>query len=141
MARIVVGIDGSEQGARALRRAVEEARLRGAALDVVHASPETVTITDPVLGPPVRYEEVLEGAREIVEQALAGVDVTGLEVERIVAVGQAAHVLCDAARGADLLVVGSRGLGGFRGLLLGSVTHQVVTHAPCAVLVVVPEDR
>jgi nucleotide-binding universal stress UspA family protein len=60
-----------------------------------------------------------------------GLDVTTEAVE-----GQAAAVLLHAARDADLLVVGSRGLGGFRGLLLGSVSQQCVDHAPCPVVVV-----
>jgi nucleotide-binding universal stress UspA family protein len=141
VARIVVGIDGSEQALRALRRAVEEARLRGARLDVVHASPEVITITDPVLGPPIRHDTLLEGGQDVIERALSGVDRQGVEVEPIVMVGQPARVLCDVARGADLLVVGARGLGGFRGLLLGSVTHQVLSHASCPVLVIVPEGR
>jgi nucleotide-binding universal stress UspA family protein len=141
VARIVVGIDGSEQALRALRRAVEEARLRGARLDVVHASPEVITITDPVLGPPIRHDTLLEGGQDVIERALSGVDRQGVEVEAIVMVGQPARVLCDVARGADLLVVGARGLGGFRGLLLGSVTHQVLSHASCPVLVIVPEGR
>jgi nucleotide-binding universal stress UspA family protein len=141
VARVVVGVDGSEHALRAVRRAVEEARLRGASLDVVHASPAVITIPDPVLGPPIRHEELREDGERIVDRAMASVDTGGVEVERIVDIGQAARVLCDVARGADLLVVGSRGLGGFRGLLVGSVTHQVVAHAPCPVLVVVPEDR
>jgi nucleotide-binding universal stress UspA family protein len=141
VARIVVGIDGSEQARRALHRAVEEARLRGARLDVVHASPEVITITDPVLGPPIRHDTLLEGGRDVLDQALSGVDLRGVEVERLAMVGQPARVLCDVARGADLLVVGARGLGGFRGLLLGSVTHQVLSHASCPVLVIVPEGR
>jgi nucleotide-binding universal stress UspA family protein len=142
VARIVVGVDGSEQALRALRRAVEEARLRGARLDVVHASPEVITITDPVLGPPIRHDTLLEGGQDVIERALSGVDDRqGVEVEPIVMVGQPARVLCDVARGADLLVVGARGLGGFRGLLLGSVTHQVLSHASCPVLVIVPEGR
>jgi nucleotide-binding universal stress UspA family protein len=94
-----------------------------------------------VLGPPVRHDAALEGGREVLDRAIAGIDLQGVAVERIVAIGQAARVLCDVAAGADMLVVGARGLGGFRSLLLGSITHQVVSHAPCAVLVVVPEDR
>jgi nucleotide-binding universal stress UspA family protein len=141
MARIVVGIDGSEHAARALRRAVEEARMRGAQLDVVRAIPEPVTLSDPVLGPPIPRAELRDSGLELIEQALAEVDLRDLEVERLVDIGNPSRVLCDAAKGADLLVVGSRGFGGFRGLLVGSVTHQVVAHAPCPILVMVPEDR
>ena len=141
MTRVVVGVDGSEHAARALARAVGEARLRGAGLDVVHAIPEPLKFADPVKAPPPAPEKVREAGAKLIEQALAGVDVGGLETARIVAVGHTSRVLCDVAEGADLLVVGSRGYGGFRGLLVGSVTHQVVAHAPGPVLVVVPEDR
>jgi nucleotide-binding universal stress UspA family protein len=141
MARVVVGVDGSEHAVRAVRRAADEARLRGASLEVVHASPEVVTVPDPVLGPPIQRDELRAGGEEIVDRLLSGIDLHDLQVERIVDIGQPARVLCDVARGADVLVVGSRGLGGFRGLLVGSVTHQVVAHAPCPVLVVVPEGR
>ena len=138
MARIVVGVDGSEHAGRALGRAVKEARLRGARLDVVHAIPVPLKFADPVLAPPPPLDELREAGEKLIEQALAAVDHEGLDVRRITSVGHTAQLLCDAAEGADLLVVGSRGFGGFRGLLVGSVTHQVVAHAPCPVLVVVP---
>ncbi len=141
MARIVVGVDGSEQATRALARALIEARLRGAELDVVHAVPEPLMFADPVLAPPPPPERLREAGARLIEQALAEVDTEGIDIERVVAVGHTSRVLCDVAKGADLLVVGSRGHGGFRGLLVGSVTHQVVAHAPCPVLVVVPDAR
>lgn len=141
MRRVVVGVDGSEHAARALARAVEEARLRRAVLDIVHAVPGPVMFADPVLAPPPSPERLREAGAKLVEQALAGVNTEGLETTPVVAVGHTAKVLCDVAEDADLLVVGSRGYGGFRGLLVGSVTHQVVAHAPCPVLVVVPEGR
>jgi nucleotide-binding universal stress UspA family protein len=140
MSRVVVGIDGSEQAGRALRLAVEEARLRGAELAVVHVVPLPFDLTEPVLMPQPTKDELRAMGRAVIDEALGGVGVDDLEVERIVLIGHAAHRLCSAARGADLLVVGSRGLGGFRGLLVGSVTHQVVGHAPCPILVVVPEQ-
>lgn len=141
MARIVVGVDGSEHAARALARAVDEARLRGAELDVVHAVPEPLMFADPVLAPPPPPKMLREAGARLIEQALAEVDTDGIEIERIVTIGHTSRVLCDVAKGADLLLVGSRGYGGFRGLLVGSVAHQVVAHAPCPVLVVVPEAR
>ena len=141
MARIVVGIDGSDRARRALRWALGEARLRHADLDVVHAVSEPRTFADPVLFPPIPIADLKTEGLKVVDQALAGLDGGHVGIERIAAVGGAARILCDAAIGADLLVVGSRGLGGFRGLLVGSVTQQVVAHAPCPVVVVVPEDR
>lgn len=141
MTRVVVGIDGSEHAGRALARAVEEARSRGAELDVVHAAPAPLKFADPVKAPPPAPERLREAGAKLIDQALAEVDIRDLETTRIAAVGHTSRVLCDVARGADLLVVGSRGHGGFRGLLVGSVTQQVVAHAPCPVLVVVPEAR
>jgi nucleotide-binding universal stress UspA family protein len=141
MSRVVVGIDGSEQAEQALRRAVEEARLRGAELAVVNVVPIPFDLTDPVLTTQPSEDELRALGRAVIDEALGNVGVEDLEVERIVMIGHAAHGLCNAARGAELLVVGSRGLGGFRGLLVGSVTHQVVGHAPCPILVVVPEHR
>ena len=140
MERIVVGIDGSETSQRALRWALEEGRLRQAAVAVVHtwhspsggAYPYGVPAFDPEL-----YEKA---ARQVLDTAVDEEDTAGLPVpvERIVALGGAASVIIEAAKGADLVVVGSRGLGGFKGLLLGSVSHQVTHHAPCPVVVVPP---
>jgi nucleotide-binding universal stress UspA family protein len=50
-------------------------------------------------------------------------------------------VLVETAKDADLLVIGSRGLGGFRGMLLGSVTQQVIAHAPCPIVVITPDEE
>ncbi len=141
MPRVVVGIDGSEQAERALQRAVEEARLRGADLTVVHVVSLPFNLADPILTPRPTEHELRSLGLELIDRALGDLAVDDLDVERIALIGHAAHQLCEAAQGADLLVVGSRGLGGFRGLLVGSVTHQVVGHAPCPILVVVPQDR
>jgi nucleotide-binding universal stress UspA family protein len=77
---------------------------------------------------------------DALEQASAG-DIEGVEVRRTIAAGNPASVLCDAAGDADLVVGGARGMGGFKGRLVGSVSHQVVGHAPCPVVVVAPEPR
>jgi nucleotide-binding universal stress UspA family protein len=81
-------------------------------------------------------------ARRELERALAdaGEPAAGVEVEPVVREGAPARVLLEEADKADLLVVGSRGLGGFRGLLLGSVSQQCSHHAPCPV-VIVPHER
>lgn len=144
MGRIVVGVDGSRESERALRWAVDEARLRGSELELVQAAPRAGML-DAVTSLSSRAE-LEEGAEHLLERVLEEVvlprlDTDDIVVHRTVRSGPAAEVLCEAARGADLLVVGARGQGGFRGLLLGSVAAQVVSHAPCPVLVTVPEDR
>jgi nucleotide-binding universal stress UspA family protein len=88
--------------------------------------------------PVVDPKEFEQYAETVAEQALAALreQTEGVDVERVTGEGQAAHVLLEQARDADLLVVGSRGRGGFTGLLLGSVSQQVAHHAPCPVVVV-----
>lgn len=139
--RVVVGIDGSTGARNALRWAIAEARYRGAVLDVIHAwhppylggHPYAVPAPDPDL-----YEGA---ARQVLHEAVAAEDTHGLAqpVEEILTLaGSAASALLEASKGADLVVVGSRGLGGFGELLLGSVSHQVAHHATCPVVVVPP---
>jgi nucleotide-binding universal stress UspA family protein len=134
---ITVGMDGSEGASAALRWAASEARLRGAGLRVVHAW----SIPAMAYGfvPPVSFEDDLGGAAAGgLDKWLADAraDLEGLEVERLTGEGNAAKVLTDAAADAELLVVGSRGLGGFRELLLGSVSHQCAQRAPCPVVII-----
>lgn len=136
MGRIVVGIDASEPSLRALRWAVDEARLRGADLELVHAfpRPELIGMTMVVTLP--SDDELRAASEQVLDEALAGVGgVDDLTVTRRVDAGGPASVLVEAASGAELLVLGARGLGGFRGMLLGSVTQQVIAHAPCPVVV------
>ena len=152
--RIVVGVDGSEGGQAALRFALEEARLRGAALHVVHAwklplyegVPGAFVLAGP-LEPTPPLDEVRQAlqdaAERVVEDALrdvAGDGAADLEVHREVVEAAPARALIAFAEGADLLVVGSRGRGGFLGLRLGSVSSQCTHHAPCPV-VIVPHTR
>jgi nucleotide-binding universal stress UspA family protein len=141
---IVVGVDGSESARAALRFAVEEARLRSARMRVVAAWHVPTTVyqgayvpTNPSLG-----EELETSTRRAVEAALGELsDVAeDIVVETVVREGQAAQILIEEAESADLLVLGSRGLGGFRGLLLGSVSQQCAHHASCP-LVIVPHPR
>jgi nucleotide-binding universal stress UspA family protein len=142
MALIVVGVDGSPGAQAALEWAAAEARLRGAPLRIAHAwHLPAATYGSGGFVPPVgmSWDDDLEAA------ARAGLDkvvddaselLAGIEVERHLGEGPAAVVLTDAARGADMLVVGSRGLGGFKELLLGSVGHQCAQHAACPVVIV-----
>lgn len=144
MKRIVVGVDGSEESRLALRWAADEAKLRGAALRVVHARPSPYAI---LAGLNVQMGERFDGdvienerriADDLVEKALikTGVEASGLSIEREVSQGPAVATLLEAAQEADLLVVGTRGLGGFTGLVLGSVSQQCAQHASCPVVIV-----
>ncbi len=136
MGRIVVGIDASEPSLRALRWAVDEARLRGADLELVHAfpRPELIGMTMVVTLP--SDDELRVASEQVLDEAVTAVGgIDDVPLTRRVEAGGPASVLVDAAADADLLVLGARGLGGFRGLLLGSVTQQVIAHAPCPVVV------
>lgn len=141
MSRIVVGVDSSEHGTRALRWAVAEARLRDSSLEVLHSVAPDDLPAYPVVRPRPQDSELKEAGDRLLAEAVEKVDVGDVEVTTTAVVGPPAERLCEAARGADLLVMGARGLGGFKGLLLGSATQQAVSHAPCPVVVVVPEDQ
>ena len=142
MGRIVVGLDSSAESVRALKWALDEARLRGAELQLVHAYPTPELVALPAVVTLPSDDELRVAASEVIAEQLQKVGGSDeVEITTTVRSGGAAAVLCEVAQGADLLVVGARGLGGFRGLLLGSVTHQVVAHAPCPVVVTVPEGR
>jgi nucleotide-binding universal stress UspA family protein len=88
--------------------------------------------------PPFDRRELEQSANAIAEKALADLaeDMAGLDVEHVAVEGQPAQVLVDEAEDAELLVVGSRGHGGFTGLLLGSVSQQCAHHARCPVVIV-----
>jgi nucleotide-binding universal stress UspA family protein len=137
MGRIVVGVDGSENSLVALRWALDEAQRSHATVQAV------ITWHYPYTGvgfvPYVDASGLDDGARLTLEEALGTAcpdDETRRSIERLVVQDSPAHALVEAAKGADLLVVGSRGRGGFTGLMLGSVSTQCVHHAPCAVVVV-----
>jgi nucleotide-binding universal stress UspA family protein len=142
MSVIVVGVDHSPEAGEALRFAFEEAQLRRAKLRVVHAwlfgyiSATGFESSFPVLG---GERNDLRGAvvaaldatlRDVVREA------GDVDIERRIVEGTPAAVLVEESRDADLLVVGSRGLGGFSGLLLGSVSQQCAHHAACPVVIV-----
>ena len=138
--RILAGVDGSGPSRLALEWAVAEARLRHGLVRVVTAwefPPVTVgmegLIHDPKVFP--------QAARRVQKETLHRVDSAGVTVTGDVVQGHPAAVLLRAAEDADLLVVGSRGLGGFTGMLLGSVSTQVLHHSPCPVLVVRTRSR
>ncbi len=146
--RIVVGVDGSEDAARALNWAVREAARCGTTLEIVTTweDPYRYWGERPPLGV-VEQEErgALSGARAVAEEAAARARALahGLPVTTRVTEDDAASSLIEASRGAELLVVGTRGRGGFGGLLLGSVSQKCIGHAHCPVVVVraVTPDR
>jgi nucleotide-binding universal stress UspA family protein len=139
--RIVVGVDGSPSSRAALRWAIHQAKLTGATIDAVTAwrMPASYAWTqDGVTGIgdyPAEAQRILTAAIN----ELAGVD-TDVKIRPLVEEGHPAQVLVEAAHGADLLVVGRRGHGGFSAALLGSVSQNCVHHAPCPVLVVRGND-
>ena len=134
--RIVVGVDGSEASKDALRWAARQAQLTGASLEAVMSWEITATSTYPVPVPD-GYDpasDAKDALNETVQSVLGQAD--GLELVPAVLQGPAANTLVHEARGADLLVVGSRGHGALVGMLLGSVSEQCVAHATCPVVVV-----
>jgi nucleotide-binding universal stress UspA family protein len=136
---IVVGVDGSEPSLEALRWAIDEARVRHSTVRAVYG---WFMHWDAPYGfaPPETFdrERLQREAGEALDEWVT--QVTGqspdIEIERDAVEGQAAHVLVGVAEGAELLVVGSRGHGGFSGLLLGSVSQQCAHHAPCPVVII-----
>lgn len=134
---VVVGVDDSEGARRALRCAAQVARERGWKLLVVHAW-HVMYPTAPFLVPPVDIEPAARAAAEAtvakIEEDVFGSE-RDIEIEERVAEAPAAELLVEASKEADLLVVGSRGRGGFASLTLGSVSSACVHHAHCPVLV------
>jgi nucleotide-binding universal stress UspA family protein len=143
---VVVGVDASEGANAALQWAVAEARLRKARLRAVFAWTLSYPRSDgygyligPLDVPPYGgVSDQRHAAEEVLERATAHLapPPDGLELDREVVEGPGAEVLVDAAADADLLVVGSRGHGGFAGLLLGSVSQQCAHRAACPVVIV-----
>ncbi len=133
--RIVVGVDGSSASERALDWAVAETRRTDGSLHLVSAwvfpmalgYAFTTTVRD------VRQaaEELLDHSTAHAREAAPGIKVSGETTEQL-----PGPALVAAARDADILVVGSRGLGGFEGLLIGSVSRYCSRHAACSVVVV-----
>jgi nucleotide-binding universal stress UspA family protein len=133
--RIVVGVDGSEPSKAALRWAIGQAKLTGGSVDAVMSwrYPSAFGLA-PTAGADVDFEG---DARDALTAALS--EAGGLEpdvpVRPLVVEGHAAEVLVQASKGADLLVVGSRGRGAFTSTMIGSVSINCVLHAHCPVLV------
>lgn len=133
--KIVVGLDGSPSSAAALAWARREARLRDVPLDVVLVF-EPLSYGS-IRGYPFPSQEVEQAARANAQRVLDDAEIDDVQVERhLIRAGDAATALIERSHQADLLVVGSRGHGGFAGLLLGSVSQKCVQHAACPVVVV-----
>jgi nucleotide-binding universal stress UspA family protein len=139
--RVVVGVDGSACGARALAWAAEQATRTGAALEMVTAW-QWPTSYGWALPLPSDFDPA-SGARQVQTDALTAVraDHPDLNVTEVVAEGSSAQVLIDRSEDADLLVVGSRGHGELTGMLVGSVSEHCVAHAHCPVVVVREDSR
>ena len=142
--RIVVGVDGSEPSRAALRWALREGAKRDAVVQAVHVW-EVPVIYGPVgVGFPYDTGPIEDASRklldDVVDKAVAETGETGVTVERTLLSGGVATTVLEVADGADLLVVGRRGLGGFQRLLLGSVSEHLARHAPCPVVVIPAEE-
>ncbi|RAX16283.1 universal stress protein [Pseudarthrobacter sp. AG30] len=138
--RIVVGVDGSAESRFAVEWAVTEARLRHGQVRAVTAweyPPEAAGMEAMIWDSNI-FEPTARGMQT---DTLKGADTEGVDVTGDVVQGPTVTVLINASMDADLLVVGSRGHGGFTGLLLGSVSTQVLHHAACPVLVVRTRPR
>lgn len=136
---IVVGVDGSPAGAAAIGFAFEEASVRGARLRALLAWTHPVSTGPGDMVPLVHDLGILAADEQrLLSEALAGrrAEYPDVEVVAETVRGRAARVLAEASGHADLLVVGSRGRGGFAGLLLGSVGHAMLMRARCPVAVV-----
>lgn len=137
--RIVVGYDGSDQAQAAVDWAAAEARQRRLPLTIVHAvlPPVNASAFGPGLPVPLdALDEVMGHARRELDTLATRSELTGLEIAIQVEIGSAAGVLIEASQTAAMVVLGSRGRGGFAGLLLGSTGDQVAAHAQCPAVIV-----
>jgi nucleotide-binding universal stress UspA family protein len=137
--RVVVGVDDSHAAARALRVAFEQASFRGVGLTAVHSYgwPDETGPGD--IPPPVHDEEGLRDVeRRMLEESVTGwaEKYPDVDLRHRTVRGRAGAVLTELSAGAELLVVGTRGRGGFTGLLLGSVSQAAIHHAGCPIVIV-----
>jgi nucleotide-binding universal stress UspA family protein len=141
--RIVVGVDGSEPAQRALEWALDAGREHQAVVEAVSVWAFPYMTGEVFTALAYDPAPLAAAASHVLDEALTSVDTSGLPapVVRTVSSGGTATAILEVAADADLIVVGSRGLGGFRELLLGSVSHQLAHHAECPLVVVPPTDR
>jgi nucleotide-binding universal stress UspA family protein len=139
--RIVVGVDSSATARRALDWALDAARAHGARVEVVHAwHPAVVLPMDPYLITGI--DAIETAAREVLDDVVDHADDRGLvaPVEAMLVMASAGKAVLDVAKGADLIVVGSRQQSAAGCLFLGSTSMQVTHHAECPVVVVPPPE-
>jgi nucleotide-binding universal stress UspA family protein len=144
MSGIVVGVDGSGHSQRALEWAMNEAAIRHAPLSVITVHPAVVGYFGGVVTSPQDLElteQVQAAVKAETDKILAGLDSRPESVTVKAVHGFPVEELVNASKDADMVVLGSRGSGGFTRLMLGSTAGQVVQHAHCPVLIVPPEDR
>ncbi len=139
--QIVVGVDGSKSSRAALKWAYDEAAHHGAALTVISTwHPPAMPMTPPYGQiPPEGYvSQPKRDALDLLQQLVTDLEERNppVDVRTAIEEGNPAEVLIDHSKGADLMVVGSRGHGGFAGMLLGSVSQHLVAHSECPVVVV-----
>jgi nucleotide-binding universal stress UspA family protein len=134
---VVVGVDGSAISEGALRWAADEAKRRGADLVVVHAWQLPFTGPYPIVGPVTDVSRYEKDAQQILDRAAAAVPASDV-TSKVLLLGSPSSAILEAGEFADLIVVGSRGVGGLERVLLGSTSTQVIHHAPCPVVVVPP---
>ncbi len=144
MKPILVGVDGSASSRKALQWAVDEAALRNTGVQVLHAyRTEYIYYMDlPVVAQVIPRFDKEASAKMVVQEVVDSVDNpdnVAIDIEFINS-GNPAGELIDRSEQNELIVLGSRGLGGLAGLLLGSVTHKVVQHSKCAVTIIPTED-
>jgi nucleotide-binding universal stress UspA family protein len=133
---IVVGVDGSPHGDTALRWALARAAALGTEVHALHAWHPPYFGPDPFAFTPPAWDDCQQAAAKVVAQAVQRAGASPDDVRVTAVDGPAAPVLIEASADASMVVMGARGLGGFSGLLLGSVSTQVARHAHCPVVVV-----
>jgi nucleotide-binding universal stress UspA family protein len=145
MPGIIVGVDGSGHGQRAMRWAMREAAIRQVPLTVLTVHPAIKGYFGGVLADErdlqltQQAQAAVQAETDTVLEALAWPHPESVTVRAVH--GFPAEELVNASKDADMIVLGSRGVGGFARLMLGSTADQVVRHAHCPVLIVPPEDR
>lgn len=132
---VVVGVDGSAVGQAAVAAAFDEASHRGAVLVAVHVWADVALA--PMSAVPLQWDDIASSEEALLAESLAGWQekYPDVEVRRVVAQDRPVRVLAQLSEQASLIVVGSRGRGGFRGMLLGSTSYALIHTADCPVLV------